>query len=89
MMKFEKLMVTFTDMMEADSYSILNIRKPDTHTYVIKLHDDDDRSFEYVRGAARFIEEYYTRISVEYQYGSAVGDNDVMTIVFKEDVGQE
>lgn len=89
MMKFEKLMVTFTDMVEADGYSILSIKKPDTHTYAIKLHDDDDQSFEYVRGATRFIEEYYTRISVEYQYGSAVGDNDVMTIVFKEDVGQE
>lgn len=89
MIKFEKLITTFVDMMEADGYSILTVRKPDTHTYVIKLHDDDDQAFEYVRGAARFIEEYYTRISVEYQYGSAVGDNDVMTIVFKEDVGQE
>lgn len=89
MMKFEKLITTFVDMVEADGYSILSIRKPDTHTYVIKLHDDEDQAFDYVRGATRFIEEYYTRISAEYQYGSAVGDNDVMTIVFKEDVGQE
>lgn len=89
MMKFEKLMVTFTDMMGAGGYSILSIKKPDTHTYVIRLHDDEDQAFDYVRGAARFVEKYYTRISVEYQYGSAVGDNDVMTIVFKEDVGQE
>ncbi len=87
MMEFEKLIVTFVDMMDVDGYSILMIQKPDTHTYVVKIHDDD-QTFAFVRGAARFIEEYYTRISVEYQYGSATEENDGITLVFKEDVGQ-
>lgn len=85
MMRLEKLIITFVDMMDADGYSVLMIQKPDIHTYIIKLRDDDEQTFEYVHGAARFIEEYYPRVSVEYQYGSATGDNDVITIVFKED----
>ena len=85
MMRFEKLIVTFVDMMDADGYSVLRIQKPDTHTYIIKLRSSDEQAFEYIHGAARFIEEYYTRISVEYQDSSVTGENNIITRVFKED----
>lgn len=85
MMKFEKLITTFVDMMEADGYTVMWVQKPDVHTYIIKLHDDDDQAFDYVHGAARFISEYYTRI--DYTYSSK--ETDFLEITFKEDVGQK
>ena len=85
MMKFEKLITTFVDVMEAADYSILMVKKLDAHTYVVKLRDDEDQAFDYVRGVARFIEKYCKRISAEYRRGTDVGyDDDTMTVVFRK-----
>ena len=80
MMKFEKLIVTFTDMMEAGGYSVFRIQKTDTHTYIIWLLDVDEQGFEYVHGARRFIEEYCPRIRTEY----SSKESGIIEIVFKE-----
>ena len=94
MMKFEKLITTFVDMMEADGWSVLSVSKPNVRTYIIKLFDDDEQGFEYVHGAARFIEEYYPRISTKHRYCTSIGNNDVtentniLEITFKENVGK-
>lgn len=84
MMRFEKLMIAFVDMMEADGYSVLMVQKPDVRTYIIKLSDDDVQGFDYVHGAVRFIEEYYPRIHAEH----STKEGGILEIIFKENVGK-